>query len=321
MRFAAGSWIYGTLGDRYLLEGYRQGLDILVSVRMIADIDGLSGVELLYPNDFIHGLDQLGDAIADEGLDCCAVGADLAGDPKWRLGSFSSADPAVRREAVELAKEAVDAAAALGADCVNIWPGQDGHDYPFQIDYKASMGRFVEALAEVAAYRPEMKICLEYKPFEPRLRSLVATAASALLVCGEVGLPNLGVTIDSGHALQAGENISESISTLARARRLFHLHLNDNHRGFDADMALGSVHTVEFLEMVYTLRRVGYEGWLTFDVFPYREDPSLVVGESVRFIKGLDSLLDRIGMETIEDAIEGADHLRALSLIRECMLG
>ena len=40
MKFAAGTWIYGTVGDRYLLGGYRQGLPILERVERIAGIEG-----------------------------------------------------------------------------------------------------------------------------------------------------------------------------------------------------------------------------------------------------------------------------------------
>lgn len=321
MKFATGTWIYGTVGDRYLLDGYRRGIDIVERIKKISDIDGISGIEMIYPADFDPGIDTIGELISLADLECCVVGADLTGDPKWRYGSFASKDPVVRREAVELTKQTVDAAATIGADRINLWPGEDGHDYPFQVDYTKSWESFVECTREVASYRPEIKVCLEYKFREPRVRSLVSTVGKSALMCREIGMENVGVTIDVGHSLQAGENVAESIAMLHREGRLFHVHLNDNYRGWDDDMVLGSIHTVEFLEMAYMLRTLGYEGWLSIDVYPYREDPAAVVAESVAFMRGLDGLLDRLGIENIGRTLEEDDPLQLLAEIRRATLG
>ena len=320
LRFATGTWVYGTVGDRYLLGGYREGLDVVESVKRISEIEGISGIEMIYPADFNAGVENVGEVLAISGLDCCTVGVDLTGDPVWKYGAYSSRDAEVRKRAVDLTKETADAAAALGADRINIWPGEDGHDYPFQVEYAKGWSRFLECLSEVADYRPDMKVCLEYKPREPRARSLIGTACAAALMCAETGRDNVGVTIDAGHALQAGESISGSIELLERRGLLCHVHLNDNYRGWDDDMAVGSVHTVEFLEMAYTLRKVGYDGWLSIDVYPYREDPASVVCESVKFMKGVYALLDRIGSERIESSLEGDDPLPLLARIRELTL-
>jgi len=320
IKFATGTWIYGTVGDRYLLGGYRQGLDIIERAKLISEIDGVTGIEMIYPADFYVGIDSIGEVLNLSGLDCCIVGVDLTGDPAWRYGSFSSRDEALRRRAVELTLETMDAAATLGADRINIWPGEDGHDYPFQADYSRSWEWFRGCLAEVAGHRPDMKVCVEYKLREPRNRSLVATVCKAALMCRETGMDNVGVTIDVGHSLQAGENIAESIALLDRLDMLYHLHLNDNYRGWDDDMVVGSVHLVELLEMVYALRKTGYDGWYSIDIYPYREDPAAAVGESVRFVKGLLALLDRVGEETIDAALEQDDPIPLLSRIREEIL-
>jgi len=320
-RYATGTWVYGTVGDRYLLGGYRQGLDIVESVKRISEIEGISGVEMIYPADFAAGVENVGEILAISGLDCCSVGVDLTGDPAWKYGSYSSRDPGTRSRAVRLTKETLDAAASLGADGINVWPGEDGHDYPFQVDYRRSWEWFRECLTEVADHRPDMKVCLEYKPREPRARSLVSTACKAALICGETWRGNVGVTIDVGHALQAGESMAESVDLLARAGLLYHVHLNDNYRGWDDDMVVGSVHTVEFLELAHALIKAGYEGWLSIDVYPYREDPAAVVGESLKFMEGIFSLHDRIGAETIEASLEGEDPLSLLARVREAMLG
>jgi len=318
-KFATGTWVFGMVGDRFLLSGYRKGLDVLERIASIAEIEGISGVELLYPADFADGVDRVDEAIEGTGLDCAAVGVDLAGDPRWKFGSLSSKDARIRNEAIELIKNGMDVASSLGTKRVNIWPGQDGYDYAFEVDYSNSWEWFVEGISSAASYRSDVLLCVEYKPREPRIRSLIDTSARALLLCNEVGLGNVGVTVDIGHAIQAGENIAEVIHMLSRARKLFHIHLNDNRGGWDDDMILGSVRLVEFLEMVDALDRVGYDGWLSVDVYPYREDPQKVVAESVSFFAFLDRLLERIGKEAIDQARKGDDPVSIFSTIRKAL--
>ncbi|MBU4301949.1 MAG: sugar phosphate isomerase/epimerase [Actinobacteria bacterium] len=320
LKFGTGTWIYGTVGDRYLLGGYRQGLDIFERIKLISGIEGVSGIEVIYPADFGPGIDEVGEVINRAGLDCAIVGVDLTGDPGFKFGTYSSKDPAIREEAVNLTRQTIDVALALGADRINIWPGEDGHDYPFQVDYLESWENFRDCLVNIAEYRAGVKVCIEYKLREPRVRSLISTVGKALLMCQETGRDDVGVTIDVGHSLQAGENMSESVVMLAHSGRLFHFHLNDNYRGWDDDMVVGSVHLVEFLELMYTLRKVGFDDWMSVDVYPYREDPAKVVEESVEFVKGLDALLDRIGTEAIDRALAGDDPVAVLSMIREEIL-
>ena len=60
-----------------------------------------------------------------------------AGDlqPRLRQGSITNPDPAVRAQALKLLNEATELAKELDCDYVKLWFGQDGWDYPFQVDY------------------------------------------------------------------------------------------------------------------------------------------------------------------------------------------
>ena len=216
----------------------------------------------------------------------------------------------------------LDAAVELGCGLVNIWNGQDGYDYHFQADYWQERDWLVEGLRECAAYRPEVRVSLEYKPKEPRNRSYLGTAAGTLLVAQEIGLPNVGVTIDVGHALVAYESVAESIALLSRAGgRLFHMHLNDNYRLWDDDMIVGSVHAIEYLEMLYWLDRVGYDGFLSLDQYPYRENPEEAIAESIRWLRAFRAVVDRAGAERIGEVIRGGDAVQALRMVREALFG
>ena len=103
--------------------------------------------------------------------------------------------------------------------------------------------------------------------------------------------------------------------------RLKHIHINDNYGMWDDDMIVGSVHTISFLEFFYWLRRTDYQGYLTIDQFPYREDGRDAVAESAEWLDYLESLIDRADLEEIEAVIESGDAVKASKLMRKLMKG
>jgi hypothetical protein len=91
-----------------------------------------------------------------------------------------------------------------GGDLLTIWLGQDGWEYPFQVDYETIWEAEIEAIREVADHDPRVQISIEYKPSEPRAFSLLSDLGMTLLGIKKVDRPNLGVTLDFAHVLFAG---------------------------------------------------------------------------------------------------------------------
>ena len=98
----------------------------------------------------------------------------------------------------------------------------------------------------------------------------------------------------------AYENVAESAALLHYfGNKLMYMHFNDNWRLWDDDMTVGSVHTIEMLELLYWLDRLNYTGWYALDIFPYRENGIRAATESIQWIQGLHGLLDKIGRDRI----------------------
>ncbi|MDK2817146.1 MAG: xylose isomerase [Moorella sp. (in: firmicutes)] len=320
-KFSAGVWAFDGCGDRFLLSGYRDGKPVVERIKEAASIPGLSGVELNYPADVTDAnLDEVEEALKANNLQASIIGVDHSGQRKWQFGSLAAADASIRGEAVILAQRGMDVAARLGANQVNIWLGQDGFDYCFQVDYLKAWRWLVESLKEIAGYRSDVRVCVEYKPKEPRTHAFINNAAKALLLVQEVGLDNIGVTIDVGHSLNAGENVAEALALLAGHGKMFHFHFNDNYRSWDDDLLVGSVHLVEYIELLYWLQKVGYDGWYSLDVFPYREDPVQVCRESIATLKGILNLIERLGINKLDELIAKGDAIATLSFIRQHIL-
>ena len=66
--------------------------------------------------------------------------------------------------------------------------------------------------------------------------------------------------------------------------KLKQVHLNDNYRDWDHDLIPGSVTVWEHIEFFYWLQKLGYDGWYSLDIFPYREDGIEAVELAVKAI-------------------------------------
>ncbi|MGA2766292.1 MAG: sugar phosphate isomerase/epimerase family protein [Spirochaetia bacterium] len=321
LKFGVITVCVGNVGDRFLTSGYKERVGLEERLRRIAGIEGITGVELCY-----DPRGEEGDAalvrklLAAHRLHAPVVNAPLVGDKRWMFGTFSAADREVRREAIEVTRQTIDFAEATGAGIVNLWLGQDGFDYPFQADYREQWENMVNGVRTCAEYKPEVCLALEFKPREPRNRALIDSASTSILLAQEIARPNVGITIDSGHVLQVGANMAQAVELCSRAGRLFNMHLNDNYAGWDDDMIAGSVHLVEYLELLYTLRKISYGGWCSIDIFPYRENAERATEESVAFLAACDRWVGKVGMEKIHSLILAGDVTEMLQTIRLSLL-
>lgn len=323
MRFSANVNTFNACADRYVLSGYGERLTTDELIRMATKVPGLSGLEVVgfwHVND--DNVAQVNRRIHDAGFEVTCVTPDIWASAKWGRGSFAATDPATRRAAIAEVKKSMEWAKQMGCQVVDLWFGQDGYDYPLQADYLAAWDRLIEGTIECAEHVPDVNLVIEYKPKEPRTHCFVGTVGKTLLLLNKVNRPNVGAMIDLGHSLMAYEDTAESAAMLHYfGNKLMYMHFNDNWRLWDDDMTAGSVHTIELLELLYWLDRVGYTGWYALDIFPYREDGVCAATESIAWIKGLHGLLDRIGRDRIAAVIASADAMAASALVREALLG
>jgi xylose isomerase len=323
LKFSANINTFNACADRYVLSGYGQRLTTEQLIEAATKVPGLVGVELVglwHVND--ENVEQIRRQVADAGFVVTCVTPDIWASGKWGWGSFASNDAKIRAEAVHEVKKSMEWAKQLGCEVVDLWFGQDGYDYPFQADYPLAWDRIIAGTLECADHLPDVKIVLEYKPKEPRTHCFIGTVGKTLLLVDKVNRPNVGAMVDIGHALMAYENVAESAALLQYfGNKLFYMHFNDNWRLWDDDMTVGSVHTIEMLELIYWLDRMNYDGWYALDIFPYRENGIRAATESIKWIEGLHALLDKIGRDRIREIIACGDAMEATAMIREAFLG
>ena len=184
----------------------------------------------------------------------------------------------------------VEIAKALGVPVLSVWPGSDGADYHFQIDYLESLEWFAEALVTVnkACMAAGIRLAIEPKPYEPReLFMIVPTAGSAIIVAQRVnqasGGRNCGLTIDYGHQKMEATTASTACDLAAFAGVPIHkFDINDARQGRnDQDLMFGTVSVPESVDYLFTTFVRDYRGYYSQDQFTYRDDPTRAMERSM----------------------------------------
>jgi len=314
--------ILGNLGntcDRFC-SSYKTKLETLEMLKQAAAIPAVTGIELVGTWDIrTENVKEMATALKDLGLQTVSIIPDLFANRTFWKGAFTSREIAIRREAIDYTKRMCDVACELQCPVINIWPGQDGYDYLLTADYERERGWETEAVREIAISYPNLRFALEYKPKEPRTHSYMARMADTLLLAGETDCENVGVTIDTGHAFVGGEVVAESIVLARRAgNKLFHMHFNDNFTAWDDDMIVGTTHSVAFVEMLFWLDRCEYDGWLSMDQYPYREDAAGAIGESIQWIIKFNAI-QREHRDRIEELLQIGDPVATSRFLREVL--
>ena len=312
----------GTFCDRYCSAYSEKSYSITEKFDRIKSIPLISAVDLNMTKEYSNAKNEIKESIESTDLKVNSVMVDTTAERIFKQGSFSNLDFEVRKRAVQDAKNAMDFAEELGCNTFAIWPGQDGYDYMFQADYIKERTYFSDCLKELSSYKPNMNIALEYKPKEPRIHSYVNNIEGTLLMIEKSGLQNVGIAMDYGHSYFGGENPAEAVALINMyGGKLMAIHMNDNNGSWDDDMIAGSVNTLPYLEFIYWLRKTNYQGYITFDQFPYREESREAVSESTLWFDYLESLIDKADVNEIEEILSKKDAIESSRLMRKLLIG
>lgn len=295
--------------------------DVRHWVQRQGKIRGLGCVDFNYPQHFHSWTNVDAKAALDEvGLVAGAVC--LRYPSKFSRGAMNHPDARLRREAIDLTKEAAQTARDLGCNEVVVWSAYDGYDYPFQVDYREKWRQLVDAFQECCDAYPDIKFSLEFKPTDENTRFFtVPSTGAALLLVKEIDRPNMGLTLDMGHMLMAGESPAQSIAMVGD--KLFGIQLNDGYTRLAAEdgMMFGSVHPSMALEAIYQLQQIkgGFQGHLYFDTFPQRTDPVAEAEYNILRVKDFWKAASRINRVALRRIMNEHDAIGALNMIDEVL--
>jgi xylose isomerase len=318
-KYGAGIWHFATYVDRYATDGYGPARTLIEMIDLAGQVDDLSVVDINYPfADPDLSLDAVEAALARNKLSVIGITPEIY-TKQFAKGAFTNPDPGIRRLANEMCNDAANVVRRFGASYVKLWPGQDGWDYPFQVDHRKLWQMSIDGVAELAGQNPDLNFVIEYKPREPRVHMSYDSVARTLLGIEKMGVPNVGILLDFGHSLYGGESPADAAQLAIDHGRLFGMDVNDNLRSWDDDLIAGSVHPIELFEFFYTLRKNKWEGVWQLDQFPFREDSVAAANSAIGFLTAVERALDKLDFEAMQAAQDRQDAVTALNLARQAL--
>ena len=307
----------GKKKDRF--SDYHEAKTPFEKIAAIAQVKGAQGVEIVYPYE-LQDVAGIKKALQEHNLGVAAVNVNIKVEPEFVGGSSSVPLKATRDRAVQFIKEALDVAAELGTDKVTCCPLSDGYDYFFQMNYQDAWQNMVTTFREAASHRRDIRLFLEFKSSETRVHCFLDSTAKTLCMIRDINAPNLGVTLDFGHAIYAGENPSESIALLETAKVPYYIHINDNDKKWDWDLIPGTRNLWDYLEMLFYLKHYNYQGWMTSDMSPVRLDPVKAFERTIAATNKLIALVESWDSAKLLELIDAGQTLETLEWLEEHVL-
>lgn len=279
---------------------------------------GLTHVDLNYPEHTTNVSSKEMKALLEKN-NLKANGVALRFREEFINGELGNADSSISEKAVQLCKEAADYCREIEGEVITIWLGFDGFDYSFQINYEKVWEQIKNCFIEVADYAPDLKISIEYKPFQPRAYAFVDSLGVAMSMMSEVNRENIGITLDYCHMLMKHENPAYGASILGSRNKLFGVHLNDGYGLNDDGLMIGTSSLIKTFEFLYYTKLHNYDYAIYFDTFPVIEDPVAECESNLKMIQRIDQKIDEIGMQKIGEIISKNSGVKVSELVLEIL--
>jgi xylose isomerase len=307
----------GKLRDRFC--EYHQDRTPEEKIAAVSRVKGAQGVEIVYPYE-CKDLGRVQRALKKHRLGVAAVNVNIKAEPEFAAGSSSVTVKKIREKAIRFICEGMDAAAELGADKVTCCPLSDGYDYLFQVDYQRAWKNMVSAFREASQHRRDIFLFLEYKASEPRVQCILDSAAKTICMIREIHEENLGITIDVGHALLAGETVAESVCLAQTTGIPYYIHINDNNRKWDWDLIPATRNLWDYLELFFYLKKFNYRGWVTSDMSPMRVDPVQAFERTIETTGKMVMIVNHLDAKKLSSMIQKGETVETLKWLEDQVL-
>lgn len=173
----------------------------------------------------------------------------------------------VRRDSVDYINDSLETASQLGAPVVSVCPGHT----LFGQTVADGWQRLVDSLSTICVRAMQYGIRIAIEPADRYETDLLATTSDAMRLVRQIGAPNLGVVLDTGHAHVTGESFATALA--AMGDRLFHVHIDDNSGQRDQHLIPGDG-TIDLRDFIARVRSAGYTGYMSAELgWDYTLDP------------------------------------------------
>lgn len=243
------SWLFANSGTRFHLfpttGAARTMYEILEDAAQVQKICGVCpriGYETMV-DDLDAGLDKAAAYGKELGIGFASLEPNVTARYEYRFGSLCAREQSVRQQAIDWYGRNIELARQLDAKVIVNWMG-DGTNYPGEDSFRDRKHVLLESYQEIyKKLDDDMRLCLEYKPFEPRFyHTDDCDWGTANMYCNKLG-EKAQVIVDTGHHLQ-GANIEHIVSTLLDEKRMGGFHFNSKKYA-DDDLLVAAINPYE----------------------------------------------------------------------------
>mgnify|MGYP003993795477 FL=1 len=189
--------------------------------------------------------------------------------------SLSNKNEKLRDWRISYTKNAIDLAYKLDSPSICITSGLLN-----SLNLSEELDFFKNSLILLGDYAEQKQILLSIE-YEPGL--LINNSEDVWeLISNDYS--NIGLNLDTCHVAVLGENISEIIKKFGK--KIFHTHISDckNNVHFHLIPGLGDIN---FIEIFDSLKKIGYSGYLTAELYPYSDNPKEAASKAFIYLKNL----------------------------------
>jgi sugar phosphate isomerase/epimerase len=211
----------------------------------------------------------------DHGIELTGLHWLLLGPPGLCL---TSPDPGARRKTVDYLRELCRLCSDLGGTCL-VFGSPKQRNLQEGVTYDQAWAWAREGFQQAAETAAERGVFLLMEALPKPECNFIQTVPEALRMVEDVGHPHFQMMVDVKSMAAEGRPLDEII--LSVGDRLKHVHANDaNRRG----PGFGST---DFRPVFSALKRLGYQGYVSVEVFDYTPDPQTIARESLKYLRAI----------------------------------
>jgi sugar phosphate isomerase/epimerase len=171
----------------------------------------------------------------------------------------------------------------LGAKNISVEPGGPSS---YSIYKEKHMKIFVEGLNKVLPFAEENDVKILVEP-EPEL--LLETSGDFLELVKNFSSKYIGLNFDIGHFYCVNEDPAKLVFELKDY--FSHIHFADIKNRIHNHLIPG-LGSIDFKQVLQALKEIRYDGFVTVELYPYKEKPTEAAKQSIDYINGIIKQLD-----------------------------
>lgn len=242
---------------------------------------GYEGIEIAPATLAAHPLDvdsarrrELREIMASEGISFVGLHFILVGPTPLHI---TTPDRELREKSWQYVRHLIDLCADLGSGGVVVFGSPKQRSATGGMSASEARRHFVDGLADLAPQAGERGVTLLVEACPLSSTNVIHTLAEAVEVIEEIGSPAVRTMFDVHNATDETEAHNKLV---ARHRDLIrHIHVNERDGG------VPGTGDYDFAALFRALHGLGYNGWLSLEMFDFKTDPIAIAKNSIGYLR------------------------------------